>query len=279
MIAVTGATGQLGRLVIAALKHKGAGSYTVALARNPEKAADLGVEVRIFDYDRPETLNTALVGIETLLMISASEVGKRARQHKNVIDAAKAAGVTRIVYTSLLNAETSPIGLAEEHRQTEAMLKASGIPYTILRNPWYTENYTGNLGGAIANGAIIGSAGEGKLATASRADLAEAAANATLGTGHENRIYELGGAPYTLSELAAEVARQTGKPVTYNDLPQSEYANILKSFGLPDAVAEMISQADAHAANGALFNDSDDLEMLLGQPATSLADAVKSALA
>ena len=279
MLAVTGATGQLGRLVIQSLKNKGAGSETVALVRSPGKASDLGVEVRAFDYDEPETLAPALEGIETLLLISASEVGKRVRQHHNVIEAAKAAGIKRIVYTSLLNADTSPISLAEEHRQTEAALKASGIAYTILRNSWYTENYTGNLSGAIANGAFVGSAGDGRIATASRADLAEAAASAALGSGHDNRTYELAGVPFTLDELAAEVSRQTGKPVRYDNLPQPQYADLLQSFGLPKPVAEMISKADAHAADGALFDDSGVMEKLLGRPATSLADAVKIALA
>lgn len=278
MLAVTGATGQLGRLVINSLKEKGAGDKTVALARDPQKAADLGVEIRAFDYDRPETLITGLAGIDTLVLISASEIGKRVTQHRNIIEAAKAAGVRRIVYTSLLNAGTSQISLAEEHRKSEAMIKASGIPYTILRNSWYTENYTGNLGGAIANGAIVGSAGDGKLATASRPDLAEAAASAALGPDHEGKVYELGGVPFTLEELAAEVSRQSGKPVAYNNLPQPDYARLLESFGLPKPVAEMISMADAHAADGALFTDSGDLERLLGHPATSLADAVKTAL-
>lgn len=278
MIAVTGATGQLGRLVIKSLKEKGAAGDTIALVRSPEKAAGLGVEIRAFDYDKPETLAPALEGVETLLLISASEVGKRAVQHQNVIDAAKAAGVGRIVYTSLLNADTSPISLAEEHRQTEAALKASGVPYTVLRNSWYTENYTGALGGAIASGSIVGSAGEGKLATASRADLAEAAASAILGSGHENKVYELGGAPFTLAELAAEVSRQTGKTIVYNNLPQAEYASLLGSFGLPEPAAQMISAADAHAADGALFTASGDLERLLGRSATPLADAVRIAL-
>lgn len=279
MLAVTGATGQLGRLVIKSLSDKGEAGNTIALVRSPEKAADLGVEVRAFDYDQPATLAPSLNGVETLLLISGSEVGKRAVQHRNVITAAKAAGVKRIIYTSLLNADTSPISLAEEHRQSEAALKASGIAYTILRNSWYTENYTGSLQGAIAGGAIAGSTANSPLTTASRPDLAEAAVNAALGTGHENKIYELGGAPFTLEDLAAEVSRQTGKTVVYNDLPQADYANLLKSFGLPEPLAEMISSADAHAAKGALFTDSGHLEGLLGRPAESLADAVKVALA
>lgn len=279
MLAVTGATGQLGRLVIKSLKDKGAGTQTIALVRDVEKAADLGVAVRAFDYDKPEALAAALEGVDTLLLISASEVGKRLTQHQNVIEAAKAAGIRRIVYTSLINADISKISLAEEHRQTEAMIKASGIPYTILRNSWYTENYTGSLGTALENGAILGSTGEGKLTTASRADLAEAATSALVGTGHEGKTYELGGVPYTLAELAAEASRQTGKEIAFRNLPQAEYARLLESFGLPAPVAELLSTSDAYAAEGALFTDSGDLERLLGHPSTSLSDAVRAALA
>ena len=280
MIAVTGATGQLGRLVIKALVEKGAGAKTVALARSPEKAADLGVPARAFDYSKVETLGPALEGVDTLLLISSSEVGQRAAQHANVIEAAKQAGVGQIVYTSLLKADTSPISLAEEHRQTEAALKASGIAFTILRNNWYTENYTGSLKGAVENGAVVGSVGTAKVATASRADLAEATANVVLdAAGHAGKVYELAGVPYTLGELAAEAARQSGKPVAYNDLPQADYAALLKSFGLPEPVAQLISSADVDASKGAFYDDSGDLERLLGRPATPLADAVKAALA
>lgn len=278
MLAVTGATGQLGRLVIKALKDRDAGAKTIALVRSPEKAADLGVETRLFDYDRPETLGPALENVETLLLISGSEVGKRVGQHRNVIEAAKAAGVKRIVYTSMLHADTSPIDLAEDHRQTEAMIRESGIAYTVLRNSWYTENYTGALGPAIANGAIVGAAGDARLTTGTRAEYAEAAASAALGSGHEKRIYELGGTSFTLPELAAEVSRQTGKTVRYNNLSQADYANLLKSFGLPGPFAETIASADAHAKDGALFTDSGDLERLIGRPATPLAEAVKTAL-
>lgn len=280
MIAVTGATGQLGRLVIKALVARGAASQIVALARNPDKSADLGVPARAFDYSRPETLAPALQGVDTLLLISGSEAGQRAAQHANVIAAAKQAGVQHIVYTSLLHADISPISLAEEHRQTEADLAASGLAVTILRNGWYTENYTRSLKGAVANGAVAGSVGNGKLATASRADLAEAAANVVLApAAHAGRTYELAGAPYTLGDLAAETARQSGSPVAYNDLPQADYAELLEGVGLPVPAAKMIASADAAAAKGALFDDSGDLETLLGRPATPLSEAVRTALA
>ena len=162
-IAITGATGQLGRLVIDKLKAKVPASEIIALARNPEKASDLGVTVREADYAKPGTLDQALAGVDTLLLISSSEVGQRAAQHHNVIETAKKAGVKRIVYTSLLRADASPLSLADEHRATEVELRASGIPFTILRNGWYTENYTGSIGGAVAGGAFIGSTGEGEI--------------------------------------------------------------------------------------------------------------------
>lgn len=279
MYAVTGATGQLGRLIIAALKEKGLGDQTVALVRDPAKGTDLGVTTRLFDYDKPETLQPALNGVEKLLLVSGSEVGKRVPQHKAVIDAAVRAGVKHLVYTSLLHADTSEIVLAPEHRETEAAIKASGLDYTILRNSWYTENYTGNLGAALANGAIIGSAGQGKLNTANRADLAQAAANVLTGEGHAGRIYELGNdQPYTLADLAAEASRQSGKTIVYTDLPKAEYAKILEGFGLPAPVADMLADSDAKAAEGALADDSGTLGRLLGRPTQTLEQAVAEAL-
>jgi NAD(P)H dehydrogenase (quinone) len=279
MYAVTGATGQLGRLVIAALKEKRLGNQTIALVRDPSMGANLGVSTRLFDYDKPETLEPALEGVEKLLLISGSEVGKRVFQHKAVIAAAVSAGVKHIVYTSLLRADTSEIVLAPEHRETEDALKASGLDYTILRNSWYTENYTGNLGAALANGAIIGSAGQGKLNTANRADLAQAAANVLASDGHAGKIYELGGdQAYTLAELAAELSRQSGKTIVYNALSKSEYATLLEGVGLPAPVAEMLADSDAKAAEGAFADDSGALGKLLGRPTQTLQQAVAEAL-
>lgn len=278
-IAVTGATGHLGRLIIEKLKAKVPADGIVALARTPEKAADLGVETRPFDYSKPETLTPALRGVDTLMLVSSSEVGKRAVHHRNVIDAAKKAGVHRIVYTSLLHAGTSLLNLAEEHRQTEADLKASGIPYTILRNGWYAENYTGSIPGAVAGGAFLGSAGEGRISAAPRADFAEAAVAALTGTGHDGKTYELAGdAAWTLSDLAAEISRQVGRAIPYRDMPAADYAAALAGLGLPAPLAQAIASWDADASRGALFHDGKDLSRLIGRPTTPLSTSVAEAL-
>lgn len=278
-IAITGATGQLGRLVVGKLKEKVSPSEIIALARNTAKASDLGVTVREANYDQPATLEQALSGVETLLLISSSEVGKRAAQHRNVIKAAKNTGVKRIVYTSLLHADSSPLSLAEEHRATEAELKESGIPYTILRNGWYSENYAGSIPGALAGGAFIGSAGEGKISSATRQDFAEAAVAVLTSEGHEGKIYELAGDDaYTLSDLAAEVTRQTGKTIPYKNLSEADYADALTGFGLPDGLAQAIAGWDTDASQGALFDDSRQLSALIGRPTTSLSTVVADAL-
>lgn len=279
-IAVTGATGQLGRLVIEQLKSRVGAGALLALVRDPAKAAGLGVTARTADYDRRETLAPALAGVETLLLISSSEVGQRVGQHRNVIDAARAAGVGRIVYTSLLHADVSPLSLAVEHLETEAMIKASGLAFTVLRNGWYTENYTGSLAAAVAHGALIGSAGEGRISSAARADFAEAAAVVLTTPGHEGRVYELAGDDaYTLAGLAAEVSRQAGKAVAYNNLPPADYAGALAGFGLPAALAQAIASWDVDASNGALFDDGRVLSRLIGRPTTPLSKVVAAALA
>jgi len=279
-IAVTGATGQLGRLVIAELKKKVSPEQIIALVRSPDKASDLGVTARQADYSQPDTLVAALAGVDTLLLISSSEVGQRAIQHRNVIDAAKAVGIKRIVYTSLLHADTSPLNLADEHRETEADLKSSGISHTILRNGWYTENYTGSVAAAVAAGAFVGSAGDANISSAPRQDYAEAAAVAVASEGHDGQVYELASdAPYTLTDLAAEISRQTGKDISYKDLPEADYAAILKSIGLPVGLAEAIANWDVGASKGALFDNSGQLSKLIGRPTTPLAQSVKAALA
>jgi NAD(P)H dehydrogenase (quinone) len=237
------------------------------------------VEAREADYSKSETLDTALNGVETLLMISGSEVGQRAMQHGNVIEAAKKAGVKWIIYTSLLRADKSSLSLAGEHLETEAALKQSDIPFTLLRNGWYTENYTGSIAGALAGGAFIGSAGDGKISSAARADYAEAAVAVLTGEGHEGKIYELAGdEAYTLTDLAAEISRQTGKNIPYKNLPEAEYAAVLTSFGLPEGLAKAIAGYDASASKGDLFDDSRQLSRLIGRPTTPLSVVVADAL-
>lgn len=277
-VAITGATGQLGRLTIAKLKTLLPAGQIVALARSPEKA-DLGVETRTFDYDRPETLAPALAGVERLLLISSSEVGKRAPQHRAVIEAAKAAGVGEIVYTSLLHADRSPLSLAAEHVETEAALAESGIPHTILRNGWYAENYTGSIPTALQHGALIGAAGAGRVSGAARADYAEAAALVLAEGGHAGQTYELAADDaWTLADLAAEISRQSGRDIPYVDLPEAEYAAALVKAGLPEGLAAAIAGWDAGAAQGALFDDGRALSRLIGRPTTPLADVVRAAL-
>jgi len=279
-IGVTGATGQLGHLVVGKLKEQVSAESIVALVRSPEKAAELGVEARAFDYSKPEGLAATLVGIEKLLLISGNEIGQRLPQHLAVIAAAKQAGVNHVFYTSILHADTSSLGLAGEHLATEVALKASGLTYTILRNGWYTENYTGSAKGAIGAGAFIGCAGDGKIASAARADFAEAAAVLLAGGGSENKTYELAGdTAYTLAELAAEISRQTGKTIPYNNLTETQYADILKSFGLPAGLAEMLADSDTGASKGGLFDDAKQLSALLGRPTTPLAKVLAEAIA
>lgn len=284
MYAVTGASGQLGRLVIDALLEQVAADQIVALVRSPEKAADLaarGITLRVADYDRPETLTAALAGVTKLLLISSSEIGKRAAQHQAVIDAAKAAGVALIAYTSLLHADVSPLALADEHRTTEAALAASGLPFVLLRNGWYSENYTGSLGVALQHGAVLGSAGDGRIASAARADYAAAAvAVLTAAEDQAGKVYELAGdTSYTLADYAAEIARQAGKPVVYTNLPEAEYAALLVSFGLPEGFAAIIADSDAKAAGGALFDEGGQLGALIGRATTPLSASIAQALA
>ncbi|MDB5190456.1 MAG: NmrA family transcriptional regulator [Segetibacter sp.] len=278
-IGITGATGHLGQLVVDKLKGKVSPGSVVALVRSVPKADNLGVDAREADYDKPETLYNALSGIDTLLLISSSEVGKRAAQHQNVIEAAKQAGVKWIVYTSLLHANTSRLSLAGEHLATEAALQQSGIPFTLLRNGWYTENYTALIAGALSGGAFIGSAGDGKISSAARADFAQAAVAVLTGYGHEGKVYELAGdEAYTLEALAAEISRQTGKAIPYKNMPEADYAAILVSFGLPEGLANAIAGWDVAASKGDLFDDGRQLSGLIGRPTTPLTVIVADAL-
>ena len=278
-IAITGASGQLGRLAIENLKTRVDAGDIVALVRDPSKVYDLGVEAREADYHKPETLTAALQGIDRLVLISSSDFDDRAGQHQNVINAAQETGVRHLIYTSILKADASPMIIAQDHKVTEAAIKASGIPYTFLRNGWYTENWTGSLPAAVEAGALIGSAGDAKVTPATRQDYAEALAAVAAGEGHEGQVYELGGTAFTLSDLAAELSKQTGKDIPYNDLPEAAYKDILISFQLPEALATVIADADAQAQNGWLTDESGTLERLIGRPATPLSSAVAAALA
>jgi NAD(P)H dehydrogenase (quinone) len=282
LIAVTGATGQLGRLVVDHLLKKVPASSVVAIVRNPSKASDFasrGISVRQADYTDQGALEKALAGVEKLLLVSSSEIGQRAVQHRNVISAAKRAGVKFLVYTSLLHANASSLDLAPEHLETEAVIKASGLPYVILRNGWYTENYTVSVPGAVAQGAFVGSAGKGRIASAARNDYAEAAVAALVNPPQAAQVIELAGdTAYTLAELAAEISRQTGKTIPYRDLPAAEYRNLLLKAGLPEGLASGLASWDASAAHGALFDESRQLSRLIGRPTTPLAESVRAAL-
>jgi NAD(P)H dehydrogenase (quinone) len=279
-IAVTGATGHLGRLAIAAIRARDPGAAVIALARDTARAADLGVPARTADYTRPDTLATAFAGVDTLVLISSSSFDDRAGDHARVIDAAVAAGIGRIIYTGILKGPASPMLIAQDHIATEAKLAATGLPVTILRNGWYTENYTGSLGGALGAGAVIGSAGTGRISGAARADYAEAIAVTALDAGHAGKAYELAGdTAFTMAGYAAEVSRQTGRTIPYNSLPVDVYAGILAGFGLPEGFARLLADSDDQASRGALFDDSHTLSRLIGRPTTPMADTVRAALA
>lgn len=282
MILVTGATGQLGRLVIRNLLETVPAAQVVAAVRSPAKAADLaalGVQVREADYTRPATLAAAFAGVTKALLISSSEIGQRAAQHAAVIQAAKSAGVQLVAYTSILRAPASRMALAVEHRETETMLQSSGVPHVLLRNGWYTENYTGSIGAALAHGVVLGAAGSGRIASATRADYAAAAAAVLVRDGQAGKVYELAGDhPFTMAEYAAEVARQSGKPVRYQDLPEAGYQAALVSVGLPEGFAALLAQSSACSAHDELYDAGRQLSALIGRPTTPLADAVAAAL-
>lgn len=280
-IVVTGATGSFGRLAIEALLRRGLpAGQLVAAGRNVGKLADLqerGVTVVRGDYDDPASLRKAFDGADRLLFVSGSEVGQRILQHQAVIDAAADAGVGLVAYTSAPKADTSDMILAQEHRATEQALIRSGVPYAFLRNGWYIENYTGNLPVILEHG-LIGAAGDGRISAAARADFAEAAAAVVAGEGHRNRVYELGGTSFTLTQLAAEISRLSGRDVRYTNLPEEAYARALVDAGLPQEAAGVLADSDRAAAHGALEVTGDDLPRLLGRPVTPLADVLEAAL-
>ncbi|NBC36522.1 NAD(P)H-binding protein [Novosphingobium sp. FSY-8] len=279
--AIAGATGQLGRKALDDLLTRVDPTDVVALARDPAKLVDYaeqGVAVRLADYDAPATLTAALAGVDNLLLISGNAVGARVAQHGAVIDAAKAAGVSFIAYTSILHADESPIGLAQEHRDTEALIVASGIPHALLRNTWYMENYTGSLAPALQFGVISGAAGDGRIAAATRADLGAAAA-AVLADGITG-VHELAGdSAFTMGDFAAEVAAQSGKPVAYVNMTQADYQAQLEGVGLPGFIAAMVADSSFQTSTGALFDDSGALSALIGRPTATYQQAIAAALA
>ncbi|MEG3149849.1 SDR family oxidoreductase [Sphingomonas sp. ZT3P38] len=281
--AVTAASGQLGRLAVAALARRVGPEAVVAIVRDPVRAAGLfpaGVTIRHGDYDRPETLEAAFAGVERVLLISSNALGARVAQHRNAIDAAKNAGVARILYTSVLRTDSLQLDLAEEHRQTEALIAASGLAHTLLRNGWYTENYTASIPPALQHGVFIGSAREGRISGAARVDYAEAAAIALTDDAAPARVLlELAGdQSFTLTEFAAELSRQAGREIPYVDLPEAEYRAALTGAGLPEPLPGLLSACDAAAAEGALFDDGRQLSRLIGRATTPLAATIAEAL-
>jgi len=280
---ITGATGHLGRLVVEQLLADGvpAGDI-IATGRATDKIKDLadrGVQVRAVDFGDPAAVRAAVAGADRVLLISALDPGGRVEQHRTVIDAARAAGVGLLAYTSIVNADTATIGLAEDHQATERLLRDSGVPSVLLRNSWYYENYTDRLPAFLAQGAIPGSAGQGLISAAARADYAAAAVRVLTTDGHAGRAYELGGdEPFTMAELAAEISAQSGQEVRYVDLPEAEYAKALTEHGMPGVFADMVAETDVAVAGGALHTASGDLAALTGRPATTLSAAVSAAL-
>ncbi len=278
--AVTGASGKLGRLAVQELLARSVpASDIVAIVRSPAKATDLaerGVQVREGDYSRPDTLGVALAEVERVLLVSSSEPGQRVLHHASVIAAAKAAGASRIVYTSMLNVDNTTNPLAGEHQDTEQALRDAGVPFTLLRNGWYTENYTDQIGQYLERGEIIGAAGHGRISAATRQDYAEVAAVALLQDQDGNRTFELGGPAFDLPELAQVISETNGRSVTYRNLPVEEYTTELQQAGLDEGTAQFVAALDASIANGDLETDSQDLTRLLGRPATPLTDVVSA---
>lgn len=279
--AVTGASGQLGRLAVQELLRRGVpGSDVVAIVRTASKADDLaeqGVRVREADYSQPEALAAALAGVDRLLLVSSSEAGKRVAHHANVIAAAKTAHVARIVYTSMLNVDDTTNPLAGEHQDTERILRDCGVAFTLLRNGWYIENYTGALGQYLERGEIVGAAGKGRVSAATRQDYADVAV-VTLVQDEEGRTYELGGPAFDMPELARVISEVAGTSVVYRDLTFEQYASSLQEVGLDKNTAEFVAALDVSIAHGDLETDSQDLARLLGRPATPLADVVREAV-
>ena len=278
-IVVTGATGHLGRLTVDSLLARGVAASDIrALGRSAERLAPLaaqGVETGVIDFEKPETLTAAFAGADAVLLVSGSEVGKRVPQHRNAIEAAEAAGVGRLVYTSAPHATDGGLVLAPEHKATEELLAASSLPVTILRNNWYTENYTGLIDQAAATGEIVGSAGDGRVASASRKDYAEAAAAVLTTDGHEGAVYELSGdVAWTFDELASAVGALAGREVVYRSVTPEEHTSILTGAGLDEGTAGFVVALDGNIRDGELADATSTLAELIGRPTTPLAQGL-----
>ena len=281
-ILITGATGQLGRLVVESLLERNVpAGQIVAAGRNAaklEELAGLGVQTRTLDYSDPVSVREAMAGVDKVLLVSGNEPGpQRVPQHLNVIEAAKDAGVELLAYTSIANADTSTMALAADHQATEQALRDSGVPFTMLRNSWYLENYTDQLGGYLQHGSVFGSAGTGRVSAATRADLAEAAAAILLADGQAGTVHELGGEAMSLEDLAREVGAATGQTVTYQDLPEADFARLLAGAGVPEPFARILADSDRGISRGELLVEGNDLATALGRPATSLGAAIRAA--
>jgi NAD(P)H dehydrogenase (quinone) len=278
-IAVTAATGHLGSLVIDELLQRVPAEQVVAVVRNAEKAkpiADKGVEVRVASYDDRATLESALQGVDRVLLISGSEVGKRVAQHTNVVEAAKAAGASFIGYTSAPKASDTDLILAPEHKATEEVVQASGIPYSIMRNNWYIENYAGTVEGAKHTGAISSATGGGKIGGVPRADLAAGHAAVLAGEGHENTVYEFAAdEPWTMDDFAAVLTDLLGRPISHRNVSVEEQTSILQAAGLSADTAGFVAAIDANIADGALEVNGNDLSRIIGRPTTPLREALK----
>ncbi|MFD4908065.1 SDR family oxidoreductase [Kitasatospora purpeofusca] len=280
MYVVTGATGQLGRLVVEGLLAAVPANEIAVVVRSAAKAeewAKQGVRVHEADYNRAETLAGVFAAGDRVLLISGNEFGRRSAQHGAVIDAAKAAGVALLAYTSILG--TATFGLADEHRETEEVLLGSGLPHALLRNGWYTENYLGDAAGTVERGAVVGSANDGRVATAPRRDYADAAVAVLVGEGHENKVYELSGdVAWGLSELAAELADASGRPVEHRNVTPAEHREVLIGAGMPEGYADVFVDVDAGIARGELATAPGDLSRLIGRPTVPLATTVRAVL-
>ena len=274
-IAITGATGQLGQIVVEKLKKRIGADQIVALARSPEKAAGLGVEVRAFDYNAALTLAPALARVDQLLLISGSKIGQRTAPHKAVIEAAKAAGVRHIAYTSVLHGAVNPTPVTPEHIATENTLAASGVATTLLRNGWYMENYTMGMAAALEHGVLIGASGNARISAATREDYADAAVAVLINPAKQGRTYELAGDDaFTMAEAAGELSRQSGKDIPYVDMTEADYAAALAQTGMPPEFADFLAAMDTGTATGALFDDGKALSGLIGRATTPLSAVV-----